>query len=77
MGETISQHRERLGYEWTQDRVAQAAGISTRYYQKLEYGEQLPSIETLFKLSQAFGITPDELLMPCWKKWPKKRKRSR
>ena len=73
IGKTIKALRKEMGPEWTQDRTAQEADISTRYYQKLEYGEKLPSLTTVFKLAKAFDITPAELIEPSWKKWARKR----
>lgn len=72
LGATIKKLRKDMGREWTQDKVAEAAGISTRYYQKLERGQKLPSIRTVFTLAKALGITPTELLEPSWEDWIQK-----
>lgn len=59
--------RERSG--WTQETAAARAQISTRYYQSLEAGDKLPSLETVFKLADAFDCGYAGLLDPLWKNW--------
>ena len=46
----------------TQVQVAAAVGVTEQYYQKLEYGENLPGIENAWKLADHFGITIDYLV---------------
>ena len=64
--------RERTGL--SQDRLAARAGISTRYYQSIEAGENLPSIEILFKLAAAFQCSYTDILDPIWLYWQEQRK---
>lgn len=45
----------------TQVQVAQAIGVSPRYYQNLELGENLPGLECFFSLADHFGVSLDEL----------------
>ncbi len=46
----------------TQVTVAAAIGVTEQYYQKLEYGENLPGIENAWKLADHFGVTIDYLV---------------
>ena len=46
----------------TQVQVAAAIGVTEQYYQKLEYGENLPGIENAWKLADHFGVTVDYLI---------------
>lgn len=46
----------------TQVQVAAAIGIAEQYYQKLEYGENLPGIENAWKLADHFGVSVDYLI---------------
>ena len=46
----------------TQVQVAAAVGVSEQYYQKLEYGENLPGIENAWKLADHFGVSIDYLV---------------
>ena len=46
----------------TQVQVAQAVGLVEQQYQKYERGENLPSIENIWKLADHFGVTIDYLV---------------
>ena len=46
----------------TQVQVAAAIGVVEQYYQKLEYGTNLPGIENAWKLADHFGVTIDYLV---------------
>ncbi len=69
IGQAISSTRDKKGM--TQEQLSGTAGISNRFLQNLEAGEHSPSFATLFKLSRALKVTPDELILPAWKKWLK------
>jgi len=56
---------------WTQEKLSSEAGLNNRSLQKIEAGDRTPAIDTVFKLSSAFGITPDKLINPVWKEWQK------
>lgn len=45
----------------TQIQVAQSIGVSPRYYQNLELGENLPGFECLIALADHFGVSLDDL----------------
>ena len=51
--------RKELGE--TQVQVAKAVGVSSRYYQNLELGENLPGIECFNALADHFGVSLDYL----------------
>ena len=46
----------------TQAQVAAAVGTATRYYQKLESGENLPGAELLIALADHFEVSLDYLM---------------
>jgi transcriptional regulator with XRE-family HTH domain len=48
--------RLRLLREWNQDELAEMAHISTVQLSRIENGHQLPSLETAFEFSDAFGV---------------------
>lgn len=45
----------------TQVQAAEALGVSARFYQNLELGENLPGIEHFFALADHFDVSLDEL----------------
>jgi len=51
----------RKGAGETQVQVAQAIGVSPRYYQNLELGENLPGFECLIALADHFEVSLDYL----------------
>ena len=48
--------------KFTQEFVAEQAGIGLRFYQMLERGEKSPSLDTLIRLSRTLTISIDYLL---------------
>jgi len=46
----------------TQEALAEAVGLSTRYTQSIEAGEYFPALPTLTKLREVLGASWDELL---------------
>ena len=64
--------QKRNAKKWTQEKLSSESGISNRFLQKIEAGDKMPSIVTIFKLSNALGTAPDKLLIPVWKEWLKK-----
>jgi transcriptional regulator with XRE-family HTH domain len=59
----IKKYRARL--KITQEQAAEKAGITTKYWQRLEMESQidLPSLPTLFLLAKALKIHPSKLLV--------------
>jgi len=53
----------RKKHKWSQQKLAEKAGLSFNVVTKIEQGRaKKPSIETIIKLADAFGITLDELV---------------
>ena len=59
-GERLRARRNAAGY--TQEYVAEQAGITLRYYQMLERGEKNVSLDTLIRLSRVLQASVDYLL---------------
>jgi len=51
--------REKIG--WTQEQAADAIGIATRHYQKIEAGDVNVTLETLCHLAEAFEVSLRDL----------------
>ncbi len=47
---------------WTQEYAADQVGISPEFYARIERGHALPSVPTLRKLVNVFGVSADVLL---------------
>ncbi|MES0171902.1 helix-turn-helix transcriptional regulator [Mesorhizobium sp. M0006] len=56
--------RLRAAAQLTQEEVAERADISQQYVSGLERGLRNPSIETIFKISQALGVSHVDLVKP-------------
>jgi len=58
----LKKYRERLAL--TQDQAAEKAGITGKYWQRLEMRSQidLPSLLVLFKIAESLETTPAKLL---------------
>jgi transcriptional regulator with XRE-family HTH domain len=52
----------RLDAGWTQEQLAEAAGITTTYTSDLERGTKVPSLTIILRISRAFRISTGELL---------------
>ena len=61
-GKEMRRIRMSLGY--TQDQVAERAGISGAHYRKVESGNGCPSVSTLLKICDALETTADVILYP-------------
>ncbi len=59
-GERLRRRRTALGM--TQEAVAEQVGISLRWYQMIERGENTVSIDTLLGLSRTLTVSVDYLL---------------
>jgi mannose-6-phosphate isomerase-like protein (cupin superfamily) len=60
VGAAVRAHRTAKG--WSMRELARRAGVSQPFITKLERGDQLPSIPTLYDLAAALGVTPSALL---------------
>lgn len=52
----------RLKAGWTQEQLAEAAGITTTYTSDLERGTKVPSLTVVLRISRAFRVPVVELL---------------
>jgi transcriptional regulator with XRE-family HTH domain len=59
-GKRLRQLRTNAG--WTQEQLAEAAGITTTYTSDLERGTKVPSLTILLRISRAFKMPVAELL---------------
>ncbi len=60
MGKRIRKQRIYLGY--TQEQLAEKAGISASFVGHIEQATRIPSLETLIAFCQALDVTPNFLL---------------
>jgi len=56
----IKDLRNRRGF--SQEQLSEESKLSLRTIQRIEKGESIPRGDTLVKLTQALGVTPDDLL---------------
>ena len=54
--------KARLSVDLTQEELARKVDITTNYYARLERGETLPSLTTLYKIAQATKTTMARIL---------------
>jgi len=50
--------RDRTGAGFTQEGLAEAAGLHHTFVSRLERGERAPSLETVLRLADALGVSP-------------------
>jgi transcriptional regulator with XRE-family HTH domain len=62
-GQTVRRLRDVR--RWSQEVLAEKAGLNRSYVGEVERGEVVPSLITLEKLALAFGVTLSELLKYC------------
>lgn len=61
LNQRIRQLREKAG--WSQQKLAEKSGLSYTVITKIEQGvAKRPTIQTMIKLADAFGISLDELV---------------
>ncbi len=60
IGLNVNTHRKRLN--WTQDQLAERAGISKQFVSNIERGKTIPSLLTVLSLCDALDVTPNDLL---------------
>lgn len=58
--------RRRKEAGWTLDQLAERSSVARRSFVKLEAGESKGSVETWFKLAEAFDIEIGEMLGPLY-----------
>lgn len=57
--------RLRISKGLTQEGLAEAVGISARYFQSIEAGEYFPALPTLTKLRKALDASWNQLFQGC------------
>jgi transcriptional regulator with XRE-family HTH domain len=62
VGRAVRRARTALG--WSMRDAAAKAGLSQPFLSDLENGRATPSIATLYRLSESFGVAPQDLLPP-------------
>jgi len=61
IGENIRRERKRRSF--TMEDLAEHLGLSVSYIGLLERGERCPSLKSIYRLCDLFGVTPDILLL--------------
>ncbi len=63
-GEMFGQTVRRLRTErrWTQEDLAEAAGLTTTYVGQVERGDKVPSLTVVLKLARGLSVSPAEVL---------------
>jgi transcriptional regulator with XRE-family HTH domain len=59
-GQTVRQRRASRG--WTQEDLADAAGLTATYVGQVERGDKVPSLTVVLKLARGLGVPPGDLL---------------
>jgi transcriptional regulator with XRE-family HTH domain len=62
VGDNCARIRSERG--WTQEHLAERAGLSQQYLSGLERGKRNPTIVTIYELSVALAVSHLELLRP-------------
>lgn len=65
-GAAVRQAREERGI--AQGVIADAAGISLTYLSLVERGENTPTLTVVFRICDALGVSPSELLDDVWRR---------
>jgi len=52
----------RKGHAWTQEDLAERAGLTTTYVGQVERGDKVPSLTVVLKLALALDMHPSEML---------------
>lgn len=60
---------ERTKKNLLQDEVAHRAGISTRFYQSIENGDQQPTLHNFFRIIKALEGDFYSIASPIWQEW--------
>jgi transcriptional regulator with XRE-family HTH domain len=67
LGKRIRDARERATPKLTQDALAQRAGLARTSITNIETGNQQPTLHALWRIADALGVSPCDLLPP----WPR------
>ncbi len=58
--ENLSRFRKQQRY--TQKQLAQLAGLNPNYYAKVERGDSIPSLKTLYRISIALQVSVSDIV---------------
>jgi transcriptional regulator with XRE-family HTH domain len=59
-GAAVRERRKAKG--WTQERLAEAAGVAAIHVGFVERGENIPKLVMILRLAKALGVRPGELI---------------
>lgn len=54
--------KARIASNYTQEQLAERSGFSQQYISELENGRRNPTIVTIYELSQALGVSHEQLV---------------
>mgnify|MGYP004676168595 FL=1 len=60
IGQILQEYRVKKGM--SQELLSGLAGLDRTHYSKLERGLRSPTLDTLFKIAQALGVAPHEIV---------------
>ena len=60
LGEAIRSTRKGVGF--SQEKLAEKAGLSTVFISRIERGVESPSVDNLFKIAKALGVRVADLV---------------
>lgn len=55
-------YKIRKQQRYTQREVAELAGLNPNYYAKIERGDGMPSLKTIYKLAKALKVSATEII---------------
>ena len=67
----------RLAAHWTQEKLAEEAEISRNYVSLLELNRKSPTVDVLFAVCEALGVSTTDLIRRVERQRPRSRKASR
>jgi transcriptional regulator with XRE-family HTH domain len=67
----------RLAAHWTQEKLAEEAEISRNYVSLLEFNRKSPTVDVLFAVCEALGVSTTDLIRRVERQRPRSRKASR
>lgn len=67
----------RLAAHWTQEKLAEEAEISRNYVSLLELNRKSPTVDVLFAVCEALGVSTADLIRRVERQRPRSRKASR
>lgn len=60
LGETVRDKRKRA--KFSQEKLAEKAGLSTVFISRVERGKESPSVDSLVKIAKALGVFAHDLV---------------